>query len=204
VRRAALLVALLASAARADQAACDAAKKPEPCLAEAAKAKEARDWKSYTPLLARACELGSAASCLERAEFATDRGEAARFRRLACDKGDMTGCEYWGKQLQKGEGVPADPKKGTALIEKACKGKAAGACRSLAMADPNSPRYVELMKKACEYGDRAVSCVGLGNMYTAGERVKADEKQAKKYYALGCTKISPQACEKAGLPVPKD
>jgi len=98
--------------------------------------------------------------------------------------------------------VKKDPRKGTALLERACKGKAAGACRALALADPRGRRYLPLLEQACAAGDILVSCVILGDVYAKGERVRRDLARANTYYERACKKGLATACAKAGVSPP--
>jgi len=192
---AALLSLVLASGD--DVAACTAGKQ-DACVRAAKTAENEKRWPDWKDLLAKACELRHGASCQMRAELADDMAVAGSFRDKGCRAGDLLSCELYGKQLQQGYGVKKDEKAGTALVQKACKGGQAGACRTLALAEPSVPKRLKLLEQACSGGDLAVSCLLLGDHYAE----VSDLVRATAFWTKACSGTQPKACAKAGIPVP--
>jgi TPR repeat protein len=86
----------------------------------------------------KACDLGAKGSCaVDRLLGTIDNGDTAAGQvnallQLKCDGGDFTACGMLGEDLLGGLGANVDRVKGTALLDRACKGGFERACKRLA------------------------------------------------------------------------
>lgn len=79
-------------------------------------------------LFLRACRLGIAAGCTNRAAGMTYLGPstpalnecAARTFRMSCERGDAWGCTMYGDHLMRGLGVPKDLDLAARMLARAC------------------------------------------------------------------------------------
>ena len=111
----------------------------------------------------RACVLGVAAACTERAmaQGGVESGgrEVATLYRRGCALGDAAGCSGLGQLLAVGRGIPQDSEEASRQLIRACEGAQGDACRVLAGRILNdqaegiamAPRA--LYARACELGD---------------------------------------------------
>jgi TPR repeat protein len=122
----------------------------------------------------RACDLGLKRSCdadklLATVDSAENTGARANaLFQKSCDMGNLTACGLLGENLVGGIGASVDRDRGTALLDKACKGGVDRACAKLAEAG-----HAE--KGSTAYGERhstpattLVHALFLGRLATFG------------------------------------
>ena len=135
---------------------------------------------------AHSCELGLPNGCAGVLRVAAENGGS--FFQSACDRGDGESCFLLGSLYYAGEGVPKDPVRAFALLQRSCSSGWWRGCAGLAecyrsgvgTAVDNS-RAVEEFDKACR-GGVASSCFSASSMY----RALKDPAKAEKTLRQGC------------------
>jgi TPR repeat protein len=165
---------------------------------------EQRDGAACTKNDANAC-----AALADRFWWSEGRmGDAARARAIydaRCQKGTLESCRRLAIILSKsygqsdGEGG-RDDARSVALLTRACDGKLADGCASLALFYSNGrgvardpARALALEEKACS-GGSSYGCFNLGNAYGDGRFATKDAVRARNAYDRGCKLDFPPAC----------
>jgi hypothetical protein len=117
------------------------------------------------------CPGGTVKGCLEAAQEAEKRGEAARAFELherVCEAGVARECTVLGSLVWQGRGVSADPARAYTLYMRACEGGDAAGCfnaaichRTGACAEKRDEQATKLLRRACDGGDKR-ACDTLG------------------------------------------
>lgn len=135
------------------------------------------------------------------------RVERAHACRLACDLAHSNSCYYYGRHLEQGDGVPRDLGAALARYSEGCTGGSGLACRAaghmyargvgvtadMARANAiyaNGRRYGRVH---CEQ-NHAASCLGIGEMFAAGEGGAVDRRTAAHFLRKGCVLKLDAAC----------
>jgi hypothetical protein len=113
------------------------------------------------------------------------------FKRACYDLFLGASCMFLSSKHLEGKGVPKDPRKAVALLERACNiGYASGCNRlgewylqgsSVAKVAKNPKKGIEVMKSACEQGKVGYSCLALAKYFTTKK-----DPAAAQYKAKGC------------------
>lgn len=175
----------------------------EACLAVAEKAFEAKQ-KDLALITAQGlCEKGEGEGCLRLAGYldklnigarggktpAQLRERGTRLLETSCTANSGPACFRFGKALYQGKGMPADPKRGRELVDKACTLKAAAACVFLASLDRDGAKGRTYLERACDLGD-GPGCTALGDR---------DKKRALELYGKACTAQDAAGCSRLGV-----
>lgn len=124
-----------------------------------------RDVPKGIALYERACHGGNGPACMNIADLYTqgtgvpkDDTRATDYLIAACDANNpaMFACGAVGRRIAEGLGITADPKRGLAILE-----------------------------RACDTG-YAIGCAQLGYYYAHGKVVQTDEPRARTYYTRAC------------------
>jgi len=161
----------------------------------------------------RACDGGFVRACrahgyyLARLATPSSLASAVDYYRMACDGGDLPGCNNLGIMYENGTGVDhSDLKHAADLYRQACDGGAMRACNNLGiiyengtgMDRPDPARSVKLYRQACDGGNFA-GCNNLGILYENGTAVDhPDPAQAVALYQLACDGGEMMACKNLG------
>jgi TonB family protein len=110
------------------------------------------------------------------------------------------GMYLYGKVLEAGRGVTADPDRGFHLIEEAANKKYGPALYEVAMAriqgirlDKDLDQGMELMRSAARLGSRSAETF-LGQAYEKGDGVPVDFRKSREYFRL-CAAAGDAACQ---------
>jgi TPR repeat protein len=122
----------------------------------------------------------------------------ARTNIADCNHGDAAACERLSHSYGWGRGVPLDAAVALDLARRACDGKQASACRTVAAhlrhgIRPDPERSTALMRHACVLGDWE-ACNDLGDAYEHGVGVAADVTRAAGMYKDACAHDSAWGC----------
>jgi Sel1 repeat len=135
---------------------------------------------------AHACELGLSNGCGGVLRVLAE-GKGSHFQE-ACDRGDGESCFLLGSLYFAGGGVPKDPARAFALLQKSCSygwlrgcGGLAECYRAGAGTPVDNKRAIEEFDKACQ-GGVAASCFSASSMY----RGLNDSATAEKRLRQGC------------------
>jgi hypothetical protein len=155
------------------------------------------------------CEAGSGPHCLvmgiiyERGLVGMVRSpaSAARYYRLACERGDQLGCHNLAVLLEQGRGAPADLPVVLDLYESACRGGEPLACSNLGLAvasgraagAPDPARAIALYTRACDAG-AMIGCNNLAFALERGEGTLKDLRRASELYELACLRGHVRSC----------
>jgi hypothetical protein len=139
----------------------------------------------------RACAKRQPHACYQLVAGWDDDASLAHLG-IACDGDVGDGCAELALRYVEGTGVAADPAKGRALAEKACKLTSQIGCNRLGLylmdgigGDKDLPRAAELSRHACD-ADLGTACARLGEMYDGGLGVAKDQVTARKLYQRAC------------------
>lgn len=161
------------------------------------------------PLLARACQEGSAAACFRLGWLLfsgtgvpADRDAALARYRNACDGGWAEACAYLGVHLID------DPAAATTevltVLDRACELGSSAGCSHLAFlyatgtrVPQDDVRATPLYVRSCDLGD-PLGCYNVGLMYNAGRGVERDVARAVAADEEGCRGGSSSACTDLG------
>lgn len=139
---------------------------------------------------------------------ANARQRAQYLFKQACDKGDVTGCEYRGISLAGLRSPKVDIEQGRSLLEYSCKKKSGRACyflgriyRSSSMSLSDSVaqlqsdgglefKYVSL---ACDNRFER-GCYAMAKFFLSGQVVKQDSKRAVGLYERSCKNGDADGC----------
>ena len=158
----------------------------------------------------RACDRAMAPACDDLANL-YERGigvisdlsraedyqrEANRLARLSCDAGDLSACGLLASAMIGGDGMPANPRGGLELYQRACDGDYAHACHMLgfyldggvdivpeSLQDPR--RGAEAHDRACRLGNDG-SCFDLAKILDSALLGYRDARKAAERAARGC------------------
>ncbi len=135
---------------------------------------------------AHACELGLKDGCAGILRVAAE-GNGQVFQ-SACDRGDGESCFLLGSLYYGGEGLPRNPARAFALLQRSCSSGWSRGCAGLAecyrdgVGTPaDTSRAIEEFDKACQ-GGVSSSCFSASSMY----RQIKDFAKAKKALSRGC------------------
>jgi hypothetical protein len=117
------------------------------------------------------CPGGTVKGCLQAAQEAEKKGDAARAFELherVCEAGVARECTVLGSLVWQGRGVSADPARAYTLYLRACEGGDAAGCfnaaichRTGACAEKSDEQATKLLRRACDGGDSR-ACATLG------------------------------------------
>jgi TPR repeat protein len=189
----------------ADAHAClDEALKLDPKLAWAHEIQASLAWAEDDPVLARK-------AVAEALRLEPDRPLSLRLqKRLAgpptvkgaarlCDAGELEACASLGSWLVDGNGLPADPARGLALMEKACDGGRAEACGQLAWryrqgtgVAADAGRSTAFLEKGCGAGD-GKACLAAAADHSGGGD-EGDPAAAARLFESACKRGEKSGC----------
>jgi TPR repeat protein len=165
---------------------------------------------------AAACDGRSPRECAEVALAMWARAQDARTLDCllqmfaeACEKADAPACNFAGRLVLEGHGVPRDAKRGLELLERSCDGGFTIACAVGAawLAEASHATEIEFaseararfeVKHACLLG-QADDCYELGLSYYVGrESFPQDRVRAAQAYERACNLGDTRACNNLG------
>jgi hypothetical protein len=184
---------------------------PESLNKEANDALSRGDYTKAVDLFNKACDAGSAVSCVnlgymyENGQGVTrDDSHAAALYSKGCDAGNALGCVNLGIMYEIGKGVAKDNSHAAALFSKGCDAGNARGCTNLGYMYENSQgvakddsRAATLYSEGCDAGN-ALGCVNLGYMYEKGKGVAKDDSHAVALYSEGCDAGNARGCSNLG------
>jgi hypothetical protein len=159
----------------------------------------------------KACDAGSAISCVNLGYMyengqgvAKDDSRAAALYSEGCDAGNALGCVNLGILYKSGKGVAKDDSHAAALFTKGCDAGNARGCTNLGYMYENGQsvgkddsRAATLYSEGCDAGN-ALGCVNLGYMYEKGKGVTKDDSHAVALYSEGCDAGNARGCSNLG------
>ncbi len=125
----------------------------------------------------------------------------------ACGDAKDGACAALGKLGRRhlhGDGVPVDPRRAAALLEKSCAGADAPACVWLGSMLMRGEGVAQDLDRARQAFDRAcgaedpLACWELGLMYEYGQGVRLSVSRSLEYYERSCRAKNAYACAKLG------
>src|SRR5690606_11568245 len=124
------------------------------------------------------------------AGMAMDQVRASRLFEIACTGGELTGCAYLAKNLEKGRGISSNPLRALALLQFSCVAANSAGCDALARllevgaegVTQDRKRAFEVFLHACEQLKSSNACAGVGRFYANGWVVEQDNTKAAAYY----------------------
>jgi len=146
------------------------------------------------PMFRYACTKGNAAGCLGAKRITAAR----KLWHTACAKDDLQACV----ELIAITPDMTERQNAVAMLDKHCKtDKASGAaCGELAnvLHKQDKPRWLQLERTACSRGYQP-SCSRLASRLYRGDKVAADEAQAKKLWETSCNAGYTPSCAELSL-----
>jgi TPR repeat protein len=158
---------------------------------------------SIVPVVSLLLCLGSARAADAEAPAAPGPEELAK----ACGDATPGACAALGKLGRRhlhGDGVPVDPRRAAALLDKACAGADAPACVWLGSMLMRGEGVAQDLDRARQAFDRAcgaedpLACWELGLMYEYGQGVRMSVSRSLAYYERSCRAKNAYACAKLG------
>lgn len=156
----------------------------------------------------KACDKGDGAACFELARQQVDGAPAKAFALFekGCKAKSYAACGRAGAMLSRGVGLPADQKKGRALLIKACDHDDGPACNDLGTdasegkngAPKDFAAAQTFYEKGCQHGS-GTGCFNLGNVFRIGEGVPVDLKKALGWFTLACDQGTAMGCTEAAI-----
>jgi TPR repeat protein len=157
-------------------------------------------------LASKACQLGSALGCYNRAlqldagtGVAKDRSQALVEFDAACSRGIGEACFASGFRYFAGDGVAVDKKTAAEYFARGCNAADPRSCLNLAVqydggdgVSPDPARALELHRRACD-GGVVTACGNMGLRYEFGMSVAKDPKLARALFERTC-KLDPASC----------
>lgn len=157
--------------------------------------------------LTMACEGGVTDQCLQTAnrQMNVDNAVAARLWAIACENGEMSGCQNLGYLYTNGTGVDKDNVKAMMLFAKACDGGDAIGCGNLGIAfreglgtEFDEARATQLFTQAC-VGGYTTACANLGIARLKGRGVAQDLALAERLLTYACENGVSASCVNLGV-----
>jgi TPR repeat protein len=170
-------------------------------------------WTAISALtLSQPATAQTANAVFEQGLNAYDRGDftsAAVLFQQSCDDGATNACSNLAVLYMTGQGVAADPSRGIALFEAACRLGSSEGCdnaataRQRAAARPRAQTVatastLEGSVQACLNGSQ-VDCVRAGRAYTLGDGVAADRVAARPLILRACDGGHMDSCSWVGV-----
>ena len=161
--------------------------------------------REQVPFMEKACTGGVGLACNalgitygSKNSGLLNLAKSAQYYRKACfDAFFGTSCIFLARMHIDGKGMPKNPRKGVALMSRACNLGSASGCNELgkwhlqgnpkAKVAKNPARGVQILKSACEEGKLGYACLDL-----ADHMKKAKNPKASMYKAKGC-KLEPKS-----------
>lgn len=147
------------------------------------------------------CE--NADGCAEAAEQALERGDhtgAIERLQYGCAHQSLAACALLGNLITKGLTGSPNPERGLGLLDRACNGGHAAACRDAAgIANDHlrdAARATDYLVTGCELRD-ATSCGVLAIFYNEGVGVEKDASKALELMRRACELGRTDACDAA-------
>ena len=149
-----------------------------------------RDVLAASKKVARACDAGLEAGCIQLASFV--RGGRTAEIEAACDAGDGESCFILSELHRRGVGVRTDPVLAFAFASRACDGGWPAGCTRMGGdsltgqgTTPDPSRAFESFSRGCRDG-HGPSCSALAILYERGTGVAKDEAAAKRWFREAC------------------
>ena len=129
---------------------------------------------------------------------------AIKLFRVACDGGNMLGCNNLGTMYQKGQGVPQEYSKAVDLYQQACDAGVMIGCYNLGtmyQLGRSIPRdqnkAVKQYQQACD-GGYIDGCYRLGFMYQEGKGIPQNQNKAVELFQRVCDEGEMRGCNNLG------
>jgi TPR repeat protein len=149
----------------------------------------------------KACNDGYVYGCTAAGNYT----KAAQLRQQKCDAGDLYACNSLAYMYKKGQGVPLNAAKASAIYRRSCNMGNISACISIR----DDAKVAALYRRGCD-GGNMYSCKALGDKYRYGRGVRLNKYSAVTYYRKACNGGYTYACNdlaymyKYGYGVPRN
>jgi TPR repeat protein len=125
-----------------------------------------------------------------------DEARAVPLLKRSCELRSGAGCDFYGRALHDGRGVPPDLGAAQEAFAKACDLNEGSGCRSVALRFPTSdPKRIPFLEKACALDD-GIGCMGLAAAYLHGNQgAPKDLQKSRDAFEKSCKLGTQRACD---------